>query len=271
MGPLAERSKLGLISGDNFIFTSGGNITPMWTADSPKQFAGLRRAVRSALPPWALAYVARSQKKLRKTVRKSLPALLPGIHQVSNRTGLDRHPRLFAAGAALAPNARSVLSFGCSTGEECASLRKYFPTAQITGADINPLNICRAWYRYGGDGIAFAYASRLALRWQGGFDAVFCLFALLDTRLKHEASIADAYPFKRFDDSIRLLDSLLKPGGLLVLRGTMYRFCDTSVADRYDVIPMDPPIEKYPTFARDGNNDGFDYRDVLFRKKAAAA
>jgi ubiquinone/menaquinone biosynthesis C-methylase UbiE len=161
------------------------------------------------------------------------------------------------------------LSFGCSTGEECASLKKYFPQAEIVGTDINRLNLWRARRRHGGNGIDFIHASDEALASQAPFDAIFCLTVLRDTRLDKEPSIREAYPFERFDERVRFLDSLLRPGGLLVFYGNMYRFRDTSVAQDYEIVPLaHTPVGKNITFARDGTNDGVQYLDALFRKKS---
>ena len=60
------------------------------------------------------------------------------IHQTAPYTWLDRYPELFDLAARLAPDARRILSFGCSTGEELVSLRRRFPEAEIVGAEINP-------------------------------------------------------------------------------------------------------------------------------------
>lgn len=210
-------------------------------------------------------------KKLRKTLRQKLPALLPSVHQLSPKTALDRYPDLFAGAAAAAPGARRILSFGCSTGEECVSLKTYFPGAEIVGADVNRLSLWRAGRRYGGNGIRFTYADDKALAALAPFDVVFCMTVLRDTALDRETSIKDRYPFDRFDERVRFLDSLLRPGGLLVFYGNMYRFADTSVAKGYDTLPLAHiPVGKNITFARDGINDGVQYLDALFRKKAVS-
>jgi len=102
------------------------------------------------------------------------------------------------------------------------------------------------------------------------FDVIYCLTVLRDTRLDDEPSIRELYPFERFDERVRFLHSLLRPAGLLVFYGNMYRFRDTSVAQDYEVIPLThTPVGKNITFARDGTNDGAEYMDVLFRKKLA--
>lgn len=209
------------------------------------------------------------RKKLRKALRQKLPALLPSVHQISPKTALDRYPELFAGAAAAAPDARRILSFGCSTGEECASLKTYFPDAEIVGAEINRLSLWRAGRRYGGNGISFTYADDKALAALAPFDVIFCMTVLRDTALDREASIRDRYPFDRFDERVRFLDRLLRPGGLFVFYGNMYRFGDTSAAKRYETIPLDHiPVGKNITFARDGTNDGAQYLDALFRKQA---
>jgi tRNA G46 methylase TrmB len=71
-------------------------------------------------------------------------SLHPRCHQGPNTTALNRYPEIFTAAAAAAPNAQRILSFGCSTGEECVTLASYFPSAQIVGTDINPVNLIKA-------------------------------------------------------------------------------------------------------------------------------
>lgn len=232
---------------------------------------GLESPAQDFLPAQQ-SFTSRIQERLQRVLRKSLPALLPGIHQVSGKTAFDRYPQIFAGAARVAPDARHVLSFGCSTGEECATLKTYFPQATIIGADVNPLSLYRARRHYGSDTVSFTYASDLALKLRAPFDAIFCLTVLRDTRLDAEDSIRESYPFDRFDERVTLLDSLLKPGGLLVFYGNMYRFADTSVAEGYKVVPLlHKPVGLNITFARDGKNDGGKYLDVLFRKKHPAS
>jgi SAM-dependent methyltransferase len=230
---------------------------------------GLGSLARPSLPA-KQSIAGRVKQRLQKTFRKSLPALLPGIHQVSARTAFDRYPQIFAGAARVVPGASRILSFGCSTGEECATLRMYFPKATVIGADVNPLSLYKARRRYGSETLSFAYASDSVLKLYAPFDAIFCLTVLRDTRLDAEASIREAYPFDRFDERVRLLDSLLKPNGLLVFYGNMYRFAETSVAHGYEVIPLlHTPVGRNITFACDGRNDGRQYLDVLFRKRQA--
>lgn len=55
-------------------------------------------------------------------------------HQFSNFTKIDRYPTLFEMAKQAFENVEhpKILSFGCSTGEEVATLSKYLPHASIT-------------------------------------------------------------------------------------------------------------------------------------------
>jgi hypothetical protein len=238
-------------------------------ASLPVQQKRLRKLLRQSLPAWAVEGAERAQKLPRK-ISRNWPALLPGIHQLSNKTSFDRYPQIFAAATAALPNPQRILSFGCSTGEECVTLQRYFPFAEITGTDINPINLLKAM-KHRNDRIRFVYGNENTLSMRGLFDAIFCLTVLRDTRLDGLPSIREVYPFERFDERVRFLHSLLRPQGLMIFYGNMYRFCDTSVAYHYQAIPLvHTPHGRNITFTRDGTNDGLQYLDVLFRKTTAA-
>jgi hypothetical protein len=161
-------------------------------------------------------------------------SLHPRCHQGPNKTALNRYPEIFTAAAAAAPNAQRILSFGCSTGEECVTLASYFPSAQIIGTDINPVNLLKA-RKHRCERIRFVYASDRALNGFGGFDAVFCMAVL---RTWKRARIADSYPFDRFAERALFLESLVRLGGLLVIHGATYRFGDTAHQCTYEAIPV---------------------------------
>jgi len=178
------------------------------------------------------------QRILRKIGRlhfaRLVASLHPGCHQGPNKTTFDRYPEMFAAAAAVAPDAQRILSFGCSTGEECVTLANYFPNAQIVGTDINPLNLLKARKHRSGR-IRFVYASDRILSGFGGFDAVFCMAVLRTWKRKR---IAEFYPFDRFAERALFLESLVRPNGLLVIHGATYRFGDTARQWAYEAIPL---------------------------------
>jgi chemotaxis methyl-accepting protein methylase len=52
------------------------------------------------------------------------------LHQSTPFTAEDRYPELMRLAGRLRPDAKRILSFGCSTGEELVTLRRYFPSAE---------------------------------------------------------------------------------------------------------------------------------------------
>ena len=196
-----------------------------------------------------------------------------GLFQPATVTRRDRHPALFALLAATLADrpAPRLLSFGCSTGEEAFTLAGYLPGAAIDAIDANPACIARARRtqaseRVEGARVRFACAAAPdALA--GAYDAVLCLSVLRhgDLDAWKPARSTALLPFARFAAAIDALDSVLCPGGLLVLWGCNFRFADTAVAARYRVVatpgmPAQPgpfygpgdellPVESYGDFA----------------------
>jgi SAM-dependent methyltransferase len=170
----------------------------------------------------------------RGRIAKAVGRLLPGCHQLPNLTALNRYPEIFAAAAAAAPQAKRVLSFGCSTGEECVTLAEYFPKAQIVGTDINPVNLLRA-RKHQSHRVRFVYARDRILSGFGGFDIVFCMAVL---RTPETNGIGQHYPFERFVERAQFLESLVRPGGLLIIHNATYRFSDAPRRFTYDSVPV---------------------------------
>ena len=174
--------------------------------------------------------------------RSSVRALRRGYYrrydQISNDTSLDRYPQVFAYASELLSDTSSdrltLLSFGCSTGEECISLRRYFPSAWIDGVDVNKKNIrvCKA--RNQDPRVQF-FASEADLLKNGiVYDAVFAMSVLCRwPQTKLVDSSAEFYPFRKFDETVRRLDALVRPNGLLVICNANFRFTDTVTSEHY--------------------------------------
>jgi SAM-dependent methyltransferase len=181
----------------------------------------------------------------------------------SGRTRLNRCPELFATAAEHAPNAGRVLSYGCSTGEECVSLREYFPTAELVGADVNRISLWRARRKFGAPRLHFIYSRDEDVAAQGPFDVIFAI-AVLRVRGNRTTNL----PFARFAERIAFLDTILSPGGILVLVSTTYRFVDTETGNRYEKLDTSwQPKRLQKCLRPDGASAGI-YSEFAFTKRA---
>lgn len=211
-----------------------------------------------------------------------------GVFQISGDTGEDRYPEIFrfvrnAVGDSLDVR---LLSFGCSTGEEVFTLRRYFPRVAIDGADVNPFRIraCRArWRREGRDlRLRFFVAGSVAAIPPARYDAVFCLAVLRHGGLRG-GGVEQGEPAPRcdqlirFEDAARLVGELarrLKPGGLLAIAHSNFRFADMPVSSEFEVaLSQDPDTSSgAPPLYRPDNRLLPDavYHDLVFRKRHAS-
>jgi SAM-dependent methyltransferase len=233
---------------------------------------------------WKLAKAA--ARKGRDTLRsgyyvmyRRLRRPLPGEYQTYSFTRPDRYPWLFEfASARLGSREKlQILSFGCSRGDEVFSLRRYFPTAVLRGLDVNPRNIARCLARVRAErptNITFATAASTEGEPTSSYDAIFCLAVLVNGDLTTAgAERSDpVFLFERFDRQVADFARCLKPGGLLILHTTNFRFCDTAVAKNFDVALEADPAHLAPDVLFDRDNrlmpgERQRYRAVAFQKR----
>ncbi len=183
----------------------------------------------------------------------------PRMHQPTVVSWPDRYPRIFEACRVLVPDhpGLRILSFGCASGEEVVTLRRYFPTAQIIGCELNPVALSRCRKLVLDDGVRFVASEFRDLAALGPFDLVFCMAVLQRLPDVVDAydvqDISTIYPFEQFDQQIAELDAVVRTGGMIVVHHAQYFFRDTSVAWKYDVIPVvTPALVGRIRFTRDG-------------------
>ncbi len=226
-----------------------------------EKFAGLVHALRHSF------------FSMRYRVRRPMA----GRFQPYRYTLPDRYPWLFHF-AATASDGRAdckLLSFGCSRGDEVIALRRYFPDAAITGIDFDRHNIARCRARIKDPKIRFAIAAATEGEASQSYDAIFCLAVLCHGHLTiSRAQRAD--PLLHFADFERMVGDFarcLKPGGLLLLHTTSFRFCDTAVAQGFDVMLEAEPRQMAADAHFGPDNlllQGERYRAVAFRKRPQA-
>jgi SAM-dependent methyltransferase len=197
--------------------------------------------------------------------------------QPSPLTSPDRYPALFAfvqtqLSGVTGPN---ILSYGCSTGDEVFSLRRYFPGGQIKGIDINPasLKICRKRLAKSPDSrIRFSCAASPAGEATGQYDAIFCM-AVLRHGFLQENMPERCDPPIGFTAAAALVGDLarcLRPGGYIVMQNCHFRFADMPTAQEFDVAWSDHarPRANYPLYGPDNMRlDVPPYIDAIFRKR----
>jgi SAM-dependent methyltransferase len=199
-----------------------------------------------------------------------------GLYQPYGTTSADRYPGVFryvSESLGSSPNVR-ILSFGCATGEEVFSLRRYLPDANIVGLDINPFNIavCRfRRLRAGDKRMTFAVAGSTEGEVSASYDAIFAMAVF-----RHgDLNISPASPesghrirFAEFDQSAADLARVLKPSGLLIIEHAMFRFCDTHAAKDFETVYSVKHDKWEPLYGRDNCRlPDAEYLDAVFQKR----
>jgi SAM-dependent methyltransferase len=128
-----------------------------------------------------------------------------------------------------------ILSFGCSTGEEIVTIRSIFPDADLYGCEIEPVALHEAMATTGHLATIFK-SDRAAIRDHGPFDLINCASVLC---LDPPTDMQKLFPPEDFDELLSVLDSALRPGGIIALTNASYRFYDSALAPHYDPVRSD--------------------------------
>jgi SAM-dependent methyltransferase len=193
-------------------------------------------------------------------------------NQISNATGENRYPKIFSHIKKLLANIGNtrILSFGCSYGLECFSLRKYLPNARIYGLDINQENIKYAKKRNKDRNIIFT-TSWDRINREEFYDCIFAMSVLCrNPQTKNIEDCSQIYTFSAFEEQIELLNKLLKHNGFLVIYNSNFLFTDAKVSKDYDIIEIPSYKDSGFVIKFDKNNKRLknqEYAYSIFRKK----
>jgi hypothetical protein len=195
-----------------------------------------------------------------------------GYHQISNVTQDNRYPEIFQHCKLLVNDKKglNILSFGCSVGNECFSLRNYFNNANIVGYDINENNINIANNANIDDKIKF-FPVWDKVSFTEFYDIVFAMSVLCRwPQTQGKKNCKKIYCFEEFKNQIIKLDRIIKKDGLLIVYNSNFRFTDTDISKKYDLI-MIPDygdsgfVEKFDTNNNYLEDQKYDF--TIFRKK----
>ena len=175
----------------------------------------------------------------RETARLQLQAP-DNLFQPSGFTKVVRHPallRFLQAELTEQPRPLRLLSFGCSTGEELASLSISFPDSLLTGIDISPQRLTSAGHtlsRLQHDGrLTLLCGSSAAVLPEDGklFDAVFALSVFRHHDLWSRPRRCDRLiRFADYERTVTGLAQVVRPGGFYCQIFSNFAFHDTAVA-----------------------------------------
>lgn len=165
---------------------------------------------------------------------------LKGYSQVSNFTTSDRYPLIFTYVSNYIQKTDirlEILSYGCSTGLECFSLRNYFSSARIVGFDIKKTNIKKAKNLNTDSNIVF-YDDFNKIK-NKKFDLIFVMSVLCRwTQTQNVEDCSAIYTFARFNEQLHTLNDLLKVGGILIIYNSNFRFTDAAISRKYKKISI---------------------------------
>ena len=165
--------------------------------------------------------------------------------QVATWTSNNRYPGIFRTaqsrvrqkfGPDLGGGRLRVLSFGCSTGNEVAALRSYFPEALIFGCDVNRQALDEARRSLQFDEAQIFESSPENIAKYGPYDVVFAMSVLCRFPESQNPELDDLrslYSFESFEDGVNLLAGCLADTGMLCLFNTNYEVSQLAVAGRF--------------------------------------
>lgn len=159
--------------------------------------------------------------------------MLPPPQQRSRSTDCNRYPEIFRIVSNFFRGISiSILSFGCSTGEEIESLNYYFSNCIIEGCDIN--EECKRAARQRLKKFSHKNEIRIIDEPSRRYNCIFAMSVLCRHEDEKEYSrLFEIYPFSMFEGAVGYLHDHLEIRGILAIYNSNYRFCDTKFFKDY--------------------------------------
>eukprot|EP00747_Dinoflagellata_sp_TGD_P212472 gnl/TRDRNA2_/TRDRNA2_85563_c0_seq4.p1 gnl/TRDRNA2_/TRDRNA2_85563_c0~~gnl/TRDRNA2_/TRDRNA2_85563_c0_seq4.p1 ORF type:complete len:254 (+),score=27.27 gnl/TRDRNA2_/TRDRNA2_85563_c0_seq4:77-838(+) len=163
-------------------------------------------------------------------------------NQMMHATWMNRYPDIFKKlQEILGRNYnQTLLSFGCASGAEVRTLRKYFPHSKVHGLDVNQKQIQIARTKTHDKNTQF-FSNSNSLKHES-YGAVLALTCLC--HWDNPKKILPPLPYSLFESTLSLIDKFVKPGGYFVVFNANYCFAETELGKKsYDT------MTNYSTFS----------------------
>lgn len=166
--------------------------------------------------------------------------------QPNHMTREERFPKIFDRAKELQPNAKRILSFGCSTGQEAQALAKRFPAStEIIGVDIDRHSIETARANNKAENVFF----HDQLGGTGKYDLVLALMVFF--------CMEKPIPKDRFVSMLKQIDKHVNPNGVVMIYTADYNPKEV-LGDRYRDINV---------WMREHNRNKKEYFNGYYRKQ----
>tara|TARA_Y100000389_G_scaffold205145_2_gene264082 strand:+ start:10637 stop:11317 length:681 start_codon:yes stop_codon:yes gene_type:complete len=220
------------------------------------------------------------------------------LNQNHTTTLYNRYPKVFQEIKDIVIDPKNILSFGCSTGEECITMQElYFTNANIVGYDINKHIIQNNILQNKFKNINYYFFIDDITQ---QFDLIFANtvlcrvpdISMCDSCLLQEAATdryvpnigphkncsnsyiypncGKIYSFQLFEETLEIIDSLLKVNGYICIYNSKYLFTETNLfKNKYEIIHTN---YNYPGFIEQYYKNNVplneEYTYFLFKKRS---
>jgi hypothetical protein len=185
------------------------------------------------------------------------------LHQNIGITRRNRYPDLFDYCSKLKTGNMRIMSFGCSIGLECKTLKNYFPESEIVGIDIKEKFIKVANRMKNSDEISYD----TTIEGHGTFDFIFALSVFCRyPQLENKEDCSEIYPFSKFEKAVIELSNKLNKDGYFVIYNSNFKMTDTSIADSFEPLSVKNDSGTFVKFGKDNKKYNENYPYSVFKK-----
>lgn len=187
-------------------------------------------------------------------------------YNLYGKTWENRYPVIFSNCKKIHKDPKDILSFGCSTGEECITLKNYFPNSSITGVEIDKERLKEAKIKNKNKKIYYLNYLEF-LKDKKYFDMIFCMGVFCkwpETETVEDCS--KIFEFEQFEKEIKFLNKKLKLNGLFVIFNCSFFFEQTSVAKYFEPIYSTKRREDIKKFEKTNKASNNLQKHYIFKK-----